>query len=239
MLTEEIITRLKQYDTPTICNAVELWDLRLRTAGYMDETIQACFPRLQPMVGLALTSTFRSSAAPISGDAYSSLSAQTAILEKMDLPAVIVFQDLDTPTAAATFGEVMCTTYQAFGACGLITSGTGRDLDQVEALDFPVFTSGSQAAHGYCHILDINVPVTVGGVNIRPNELVHGDCNGVTTIPISIASEVPDVCAEIANAEQIVLEYLRSSNITSAGFEDARQACGAMISKLSARLKGK
>ncbi len=33
-----------------------------------------------------------------------------------------------------TAGEVMCSSYQAFGAAGLITSGAGRDLDQVEAL---------------------------------------------------------------------------------------------------------
>ncbi|MCA8989625.1 MAG: RraA family protein, partial [Planctomycetaceae bacterium] len=214
-----------------------LWDLRPRTAGYMNETIQACFPNFPPMVGLATTATFRSSAAPAAGDAYNSLSAQAEILEKMDLPGVVVFQDLDTPTAAATFGEVMCTTYQAFGAAGLITSGTGRDLEQVEAIEFPVFTSGAQAAHGYCHILDLDIPITVGGIPVRPGQLIHGDCNGVTTIPLEIASEVPEVCEEIARAEKIVLDYLKQSQVTAAGFDAARQECGSIISKLGARLK--
>ena len=55
------------------------------------------------------------------------------------------------------------TTYKAFGAAGLITSGAARDLDQVEAMHFPCFADGAICAHGYCHILQINVPVHVGG----------------------------------------------------------------------------
>ncbi|MCA8985181.1 MAG: RraA family protein [Planctomycetaceae bacterium] len=239
MLTRELFQKLAQYDSPTVCNAIELWDLRSRTAGYMNETIQACYPHLPPMVGLALTTTFRSAAAPIQGDAYSSLTAQTQILEQMELPAVMVFQDLDQPVAAATFGEVMCTTYKAFGAAGLITSGTGRDLEQVERLDFPAFTAGAQAAHGYCHFVDLQIPVSVGGIMVRPNELLHGDCNGVTTIPVEIASEIPGVCDEIISAENLVLDYLKAGNVTAKGFDEARQACGAQIQALSRRLKGK
>ena len=83
-------------------------------------------------------------------------------------PAVVVFQDLDTPCCAATFGEVMGTTYKAFGAVGLITSGAGRDLDQVEAIGFPCFTNGTMCSHGYCHIVQIGVPVHVGGIAVHP-----------------------------------------------------------------------
>src|SRR2546430_13105661 len=43
--------------TPTICNVVELFDLRPRTAGYTDQRIQACYPKLPPMVGYASTAT--------------------------------------------------------------------------------------------------------------------------------------------------------------------------------------
>src|SRR5688500_16868404 len=152
-LSPETLSRLAKYDTPTVCNVIELFDVRPRNAGYMNHTIKACFPKLPPMVGYALTSTFRSMAPPRGGDVYASLDRQIEQIDKMAGPPVITFQDLDEPTAAATFGEVMCTTYQAFGAKGLITSGTGRDLDQVEALRFPAFTAGTACAHGYCHIL--------------------------------------------------------------------------------------
>src|SRR5437588_901326 len=187
---------LRKFDTPTICNVVELFDVRPRTAGYMNSHIQACYPKLPPMVGYASTATFRSAAPPRSGNVYSGLAEQVASFAELPGPAVVVFQDLDDPVASATFGEVMCSTYKAFGAVGLITSGAGRDLDQVEALHFPCFTSGTMCAHGYCHIPSINVPVHVGGIMVHPGDLLHGDRNGVTTIPAEIAPEVAGACAE-------------------------------------------
>src|SRR5437773_6224435 len=159
------------------------------------------------MVGYASTATFRSAAAPRSGSVYSSLAEQVASFAELPGPAVVVFQDLDNPVAAATFGEVMCTTYQTFGAVGLITSGAGRDLDQVEALNFPCFTSGTICAHGYCHFVNINIPVHVGGVMVHPGDLLHGDRNGVTVIPNEIASAVAHACPEFMAAEAIILDY--------------------------------
>ena len=70
------------YDTPTICNVVELFDLRPRTAGYMDGRIQACYPKLPPMVGYASTATFRSAAPPRSGNVYSGLAEQVAVVRR-------------------------------------------------------------------------------------------------------------------------------------------------------------
>lgn len=238
-LTAAQLAALAQYDTPTVCNAVELWDLRPRSQGYMNQSIRACFPHLPPMVGYALTSTFRSQAPPRTGDVYASIGAQLEAFATLPGPPVIVFQDLDEPCAAATFGEVMCSSYKRFGAVGLITSGTGRDLAQVEALGFPVFTNGAIAAHGYCHIVSINVPVTVGGLTIYPGDLLHGDLNGVTTIPAEIASEVPQVCEEIARAEALVLDYLKRPEVDVKGFNEARKACAEQIAALGRRLRGR
>ena len=217
---------------------MELWNLRPRNLGYMNESIKAMSPRLPPMVGYALTSTFRSMCAPRSGDAYGSIGAQLDAMSAVPGPPVIVFQDLDQPCASATFGEVMCTTYKRFGATGLITSGTGRDLEQVDNIDFPTFTNGAIAAHGYCHILSINIPVTVGGLTIFPGDLLHGDLNGVTTIPPEIATEVPEVCDEIARAEAIILNYLKGDKVDVAGFNAARKECGDQIAKLGKKLRG-
>jgi regulator of RNase E activity RraA len=191
------------------------------------------------MVGYASTATFRSAAPPRAGNVYSGLDHQVASFAELPGPAVVVFQDLDHPPAAATFGEVMCTTYKAFGAVGLITSGAGRDLDQVEAIDFPCFTSGTICAHGYCHIPSHNVPVHVGGVTVHPGDLLHGDRNGVTTIPAEVASEIAQGCGELAEAEAIVLNYLRAGNVTVKGFTEARLACKERIDQLARRLRAR
>lgn len=237
-LSPSVLAELAQFDTPTVCNVIELWNIRPRNTGYMNHSIVACFPHLPPMVGYALTSTFRSMAPPKGGDVYASMSQQVDAFGGLPGPPVIVFQDLDQPTAAATFGEVMCTTYQAFGARGLITSGTGRDLDQVEAIGFPCFTSGTTCAHGYCHILSVGVPVTVGGITVYNGDLLHGDRNGVTTIPHEIASEVPGACRELMAAEEIVLSYVKSGRPTPQGLAEARAECSALIARLGKRLRG-
>jgi 4-hydroxy-4-methyl-2-oxoglutarate aldolase len=236
-VSADVLNMLRKYDTPTICNVVELFDMRSRTAGYMDARIQACYPKLPPMVGFASTATFRSAEAPRSGDVYSGLAEQVASFAGLPQPTVVVFQDLDDPPAAATFGEVMCTTYKAFGSVGLITSGGGRDLDQVETLNFPCFTGGTLSAHGYCHIERINVPVRVGGVVIHPGDLLHGDRNGVTNIPVAIAETVANVSAEFVAAEAVILDYLKAGKVSAEGFAAAHKECRRLIGDLGARLR--
>src|SRR5262245_38258906 len=93
-LTAAQLADLARYDSPTICNAVELWNLRPRNSGYMNRDIKACFPQMPPMVGYALTSTFRSMSPPRSGDVYSSIGAQLDAFAALPGPPVIVFQDL-------------------------------------------------------------------------------------------------------------------------------------------------
>src|SRR5438093_3499285 len=230
---------LRRYDTPTVCNVIELFDVRPRTAGYMDGRIKACYPNLPPMVGFASTATFRSASPPRSGNVYSGLAEQVASFSELPGPAVVVFQDLDNPPASATFGEIMCTTYKTFGAVGLITSGAGRDLDQVEAINFPCFTAGTMCAHGYCHIPSVHVPVQVGGVAIHPGDLLHGDRNGVTTIPLAVAADVATACAEFVAAEGVIFNYLKAGNVTPAGFAAAHSECKHRIGELAKRLKAK
>jgi 4-hydroxy-4-methyl-2-oxoglutarate aldolase len=235
----DVLERLRKFDTPTVCNVVELFELRPWTAGYLDSRIQACFPKLPPMVGYASTATFRSASPPRAGNVYSGLAEQAASFAELPGPAVVVFQDLDSPPAAATFGEVMCSTYKAFGAAGLITSGTGRDLDQVEAIAFPCFTAGTTCAHGYCHIVQLNAPVHVGGVTVHPGDLLHGDRNGVTTIPNEVAAETADACVEFMAAEAVVLDYLRAGRVNAKDYAAARNECKRRIDDLARRLRRK
>lgn len=238
-ISESDLALLRKVDTPTICNVIELFDIRPRNTGYMGGRIRACFPKMPPMVGYAATATFRSAAPPRRGDIYASMSRQVEDFAELPGPPVVVFQDLDDPRAAATFGEVMCSTYQAFGAVGIITSGGGRDLDQVEALGFPAFVGGVICAHGYCHTLDIAVPVHVGGITVYPGDLLHGDRNGVSTIPGEIASDVAGACAEFMAAEQVVLDYVRSGSVSATGLAEARDECSRMIAALGERVRSR
>lgn len=235
-LSRETLEQLRQFDTPTICNLIELFDVRPRNIGYMGSRIRACFPDLPPFVGFASTASFRAAAPPREEDADASLEQQIERFAELSGPPVIVFQDLDDPPAAATFGEVMCTVYQAFGAVALITSGAGRDLDQVHALGFPVFTNGTICAHGYCHILHLHQPVHVGGLTVYPDDLLHGDRNGVTTIPRQIAGELVEIGDEFIAAEKLICDALREDIPSLKRLKEARAEAAARIAQLRARV---
>jgi regulator of RNase E activity RraA len=217
------LTKLAPYDTPTICNVIELFKIRPNTAGYMDGRIQAAFPEMLPMVGYAATATFRSATPPRKGT-YVALESQVELFASLPGPMVVVFQDLDDPPVGATFGEVMCSTYKAFGSVGLITSGGGRDLLQVKALGYPVFSGSTICSHGYCQTLDVGAPVRVGGLVVQTGDLLHGDANGVTSIPLELASEVADAAEEFVAAENYVLEYVKSSGEKDVSVLGARRA---------------
>jgi len=227
---------LRQYDTPTICNVIELFETQPRTAGYMDGRIRACFPEMPPIAGYAATATMRCAFPKTQGAVYGSLDEQVERFAEIPGPPVIVFQDLDDPPVAATFGEIMCSTYQAFGAAGLITNGAARDLDQVRRLGFPAFSNGVICSHGYSHIVSIHTPVRVGGLTILPGDLLHADANGVTSIPHAIASEVAQVAAEYVAAEAVVLDFTKIGSKDVKKFSEARQECFRRLGELSKRV---
>ncbi len=236
-LSNDELARLCAFDTPTVCNAIEVFEVRPRSAGYMDGRIRACFPEMAPIAGYAATATYRSAAPAGGGDVYATIDAQVDTFAQIPGPPIVVFQDIDDPTVAASFGEVMCTTYKTFGAAGLITSGAARDLDQVRDLGFPAFSNGAICSHGYGHIVDLLGPVHVGGIAIYPGDLLHADANGVTTIPTEVAGQLADVCREYVAAEDVVLDYLKAGEATVAGLAAARAECARLIEVLSERVR--
>ena len=145
-LTPAQIEFLRSFDTPTVCNVIELYRLRPQTAGYMDARIACCYPSLPPMIGYAATATFRAAAAPVEGAEYGSLDEQIRRFDELPGPPVVVFQDLDSPSVAATFGEVMCTSYQSFGAAGQ------QPFAQARAVPFSAMSGGWRTA-AFRHIL--------------------------------------------------------------------------------------
>jgi 4-hydroxy-4-methyl-2-oxoglutarate aldolase len=231
----ETLERLGQFDTPTICNTIELFDLQPRTFGYSGRRIQSCYPELPPAVGFASTASFRASAPGGVGSAYAGIEAQLENFQALPGPAMVVIQDLDHPVVAAVFGEVMCSTYKAFNAAGLITNGAGRDLLQVRALNFPVFTGGTICSHGYCHLMHVGLPVTMDGLVINQGDLVHADANGVALIPIAVAAQVARLAGEFVEAEEIIMEYVKAEGSKQISeYEDRRHAFQKRIGELRA-----
>lgn len=230
---------LARYDTPTISNVIELFEVRPRREGFMDGRIRACFPEMGPIVGYASTATIRTAYPRAEGDVYSLLEAQVGRFAELPGPAIVVFQDLDDPPVGATFGEVMCSSYQCFGALGIITSGPGRDLEQVRRLGFRAFSNGVVASHADSHITSLHEPVRVGGLAVRPGDLLHADANGVCSIPTAIAAEVAHAAEEYVAAEAVCIDCARAGKRDVVAFAAARREMTGRIAALGKRVRVK
>jgi len=236
-LSERHLSLLRQYDTPTICNVIELFAVRPRNTGYMDARIRACYPEMPPAVGYAATALFRGAFERPEGASYATLDDQVRRFAELPGRPIVVFQDVDDPPVAATFGEVMCSSYKAFGAVGIVTSGAARDLEQVRRFRFPAFAGSVICSHGYSQITALHVPVRVGGIPVLPGDLLHADANGVTTIPHDIAADVAEAAEEFVAAEAVVLDYLKDGKPDQRLYSEALGEKRRRISSLSGRLR--
>ena len=238
-VTKSVLEKLAQFDTPTISNTIELFQVMPRTEGFMDERIRAAFPEMPPMVGFAATATCQSSSPNKGVDVYANVENQLAQFQELPGPVVAVYEDLDVPSVGVTCGDIICSCFKAFGSVGLITSGYVRDLDQIRALSYPLFSSGVVCSHSYLHTIELDVPVNVGGLEVHTGDLLHGDLNGVTKIPLEIAAEVADVASEFAALEAPVLDYAQSPGEKSiTKLVELRKAMSQAIADLSQRVRG-
>ncbi len=232
LLGEEQLEGLAQFDSPTIANVIELFNLRSRVAGFGNHSLKAVYPELPPVVGYAVTATFRSGYPAEKGDSYGGMGRLIQEAASMPAPRIMVVQDLDETPRSATYGEVMATAFQTFGFAGLITSGAGRDIEQVRQLRFPCWASSIIVSHGYCRFLDLHLPVVVGGLQVRPGDLIHADGNGIVSIPNPIAPFMLELCRPFIQAEQGVMDHLKSTAATPEGYAKAMKKMRAEIDGL-------
>ena len=227
-LPAEQIDALKRYNTPTVSNAIEHFDVRPRHLGFLHHRIRCLLPSLGPIVGYAVTSRTRAGYTEAmevdrTADYLRYVAAQPG-------PKVAVGQDLDPdPGVGAQFGEVNATIHQKLGCVGHITDGCARDLDEVAGLGFSMFGLGPCVSHGYVRVVDFGEPVRLAGVEIKPGDLIHADKHGVCLVPGEIASKLADACAEVERRERPLLDICRSPSFTLEEYLRLRSSARAAI----------
>jgi 4-hydroxy-4-methyl-2-oxoglutarate aldolase len=219
-LSPERLAELRRYTTPTVANAIETFELRPRTAGFMSSQIRCLFPDLGAMVGYAYTATCRASAAPPETATAVRLASWRG-LEAVPAPRIMVIQDLDDPAGiGAYWGDVQSNIHRALGCVGAVTNGSVRDLDEVHALGFHFFAGSVSVSHAYVHLLEIGNPVVVGGLTVRPGDLLHGDQHGVISVPLEVAGRIAEGVEKVERVERQVVSYCQSPGFSRQGLED-------------------
>jgi regulator of RNase E activity RraA len=212
-LTPEQLEALRQFDAPTVANAIETFNVRPRNTGFMSPEVRCMFPDLGVMVGYACTAIIAADHQPPAQPKTSRQDWWRKVLET-PTPRVVVMQDSDTQPVGSFWGEVQGNIHKALGCVGLVTNGGVRDLDEVRALGFHFFASTVLVSHAYVHLVEIDVPVSVGGLVVYPGDLIHADKHGVQVIPIDIAPQLPEAVAKITARERRIIEVCQSPDFS-------------------------
>ena len=230
VLTAAEIDQLRRFNTPTISNAIELFDVRPRHAGFLPHQIRCLLPELGPIVGYAVTSQTRATV-PEPGEPKADLLGDyLRYVAALPGPKIAVGWDLDDPPGlGAQFGEVTATIHQKLGCVGHITSGCPRDLDEVRALGFQLFGLNLCVSHGYVRLVDFGSPVNILGTEIRTGDLIHADKHGVCLIPLEVAPRLAEACAEVERRERPLLEICRSDSFSLEEYIKLRAVSHAKI----------
>ena len=216
-LSAEELEQLCRWSTCTVSNAIELFDIRPRNEGIMSPKIKCLFPELKPMIGYAVTAKI-SAASP--GDHQISMEKWWEEILKMPAPRVLVIHDIDSPAIGSFWGEVRANIHRALGCIAAVTDGAVRDLDEVKDLRFHFFSTCVSVTHAYVHIIDIGIPVEVGGLIVRPGDLIMGDKHGIISVPLQIARDVPEAAKLVEAWEQVVIEHCKSKNFSLEGLKE-------------------
>ena len=210
-ISKATMEALVKIDTPSICNAIEGFNVRPKNDGFMLPEIKGVFRSLPPAVGYAVTGVI--SAVQPEGRNVSREDWWDLIVSLPE-PRFIVLHDIDNPPLGAYWGEVQGNIHKALGAVGVATDGTVRDIDEVEELGFQFFAKEVSASHAYVHLVEIGIPVNIGGLSVNTGDLLHGDKHGVTNIPFEIAEQIPDMVQTIADYEQQTIGLCQSSEFS-------------------------
>ncbi len=209
-----MIDTLRKISSPSVANAIETFNLRPRHQGFMSPAIRCLFPELGPLVGHAVTAVIRAEAQPEAGHRASTFAWWDHVLS-IPAPRVVVVHDLDDPRGqGAQWGEVQANIHRALGCVGVITDGSVRDLDEVRALGFQFAAEHVSVSHAYVHLVDFGLPVKVGGLWVRPGDLIHCDQHGAVTIPAEIAAKIPEAVARVEADERRIIDLCRSKDFT-------------------------
>ena len=205
-----------------VASSIETFRVRLPNTGFADCKIKCMFEDRLPMVGYAATARIRSSNPPMEGRGYyyDRTDWWNHILSIPE-PRVVVIEDMDEPAGLGAFiGEVNANILLALECVGLVTNGGVRDLGEVGLTRFHMFAGNVSVSHAYAHVFDFGGTVEVGGLKIRPGDLVHGD-RGIQTIPLQIAAKVPAVAREIPQRRHHLVGLCRSGEFSVSSLREA------------------
>jgi len=216
LIDSSLLELLRSFDTPTVCNALEVVAPQRRMVGFTRRPLVCVRPELPPMVGYAATVSCRA-AVPPTESAEVRRARRIAYYEYIDSlprPSIVVVQDLDDPAGfGAMWGEVNTAVHKGLGALGVITNGSVRDIDQF-APGFQALAGSIGPSHAWVSPAGWGEPVDVHGMTVRHGDLIHADRHGAVVIPHDVAANIPAAVDLLVRKEKVILDVARASDFS-------------------------
>ena len=210
-LTAKQIAALRRFDSATIANAIESFEVRHPTAGFSSLELRCMFPDLPPTVGYALTCTVDSTTPRRGGAA--GMGKLVRALRAAPKPAIVVMKSVgQEPLRNCHIGDVMGTLFHRMGAVAAVADAGVRDIAGIaeRAPGLQIFAAGTVVSHGDYSIVEVGHSVSICGLTVSPGDLLHGDANGLVSIPHPVAVRLPAAARKVLKAEAALVDYIQS-----------------------------
>ncbi|WP_085869237.1 RraA family protein [Pseudoruegeria aquimaris] len=222
-MTDELLALLRRVDTPTVCNAIEVVEGKRGFDRFTRGTVLCSAPSEGAIVGHARTARIAALAPPT--EAPEVIKARRMAYYKHmaegPRPALAVVEDLDGAQAIGAFwGEINTTVHKGLGLSGALTNGVMRDLGDLPE-GFPVIAGSVGPSHGFVHVREIGTPVTLFGLTIANDEIVHADRHGALVIPDAYLGELGKAIHKLLDTEALILGPAREPGFDFEAFEKA------------------
>jgi len=215
---------LKKWDTPTICNGLEVIVPERRAVGFTVEPMAFVDRKFPPIVGLARTGVIRAKEPP-RGKPVDRV-AWYEYVEPQDLPTIAVLQDIDDrPGYGAYWGEVQTTIHKSLGVLGCVTNGSFRDLDML-APDFQIIGGRFGPSHAHVHMTAFRCPVNVFGMYAEHDDVIHADFHGAVVIPAACVRKLPAAIDLVSRREKVILDVCAEPGFSAKRLAEALRRAG-------------
>ncbi|HEX4986547.1 MAG TPA: RraA family protein [Burkholderiales bacterium] len=216
-----LFSHLRQFDTPTIANALEIAQGRRSTTGFTRQTYLCAFPKLPSIVGFARTAAIRCSTPYDPAVRRRNQVAYYEYVEQGGHPTVAVIQDVDEQRGIGAFwGEVNTHVHWGLGCVGALTDGSMRDLDAMQP-QFQCLAGALSPSHAWVQVVEIGKPVEVFGMGVASDDIVHADRHGAIVIPRDALGKLPAAIDLMARREKVILDAAKKPGFGVAALKEA------------------